>query len=300
MIRIFLVLSLFQVSLYCGFEEDVQKYCGKCHGRKKAEAGINVYKLTEELPLVKNHKVWKSIIHAMKDKSMPPDDARDLPDRTRKSLLSTLKKKVTDFDYSKVKNPGYTASRRLTVEEFKNSMADLLGINLKLNTVFPSDMKPADGFKNNVKVLFFQRPHLQKFSAAVDEYMDQLTKKSNEKQLSRLGFGDYKLTSDNLKSFASRAWRRPAKDDELKPFLKLYKEEGSKKKALIKSLKAVLMSPQFIMKQPLKDQALKPYKLAERLSYFLWSSLPDKTLYNKAKDGSILKSSVLRSDSSRL
>lgn len=84
-----------------------------------------------------------------------------------------------------------------------------------------------------------------------------------------------------LEQFATRAFRRPLEAGELEPFLNLVNTELDAKRPFIDSMRigwrAVLTSPQFILFQEAPGK-LDDYALASRLSYFLWSTLPDEEL----------------------
>ena len=96
-----------------------------------------------------------------------------------------------------------------------------------------------------------------------------------------------------LRRFATRAYRRPATHDEVDRLLKLYRagrgQGESFEQACKFALTAVLVSPQFLYRietdpaeHPEQPHALDDYELASRLSYFLWSSMPDETLFDLA------------------
>ncbi len=93
-----------------------------------------------------------------------------------------------------------------------------------------------------------------------------------------------------LTRFAARAFRRPATADEVERMLKLVdqaQKDGEKWEAGIQlALQAVLVSPKFLFRVELDhrptDKAAHPlddYQLAARLSYFVWSSMPDDELF---------------------
>ena len=56
-------------------------------------------------------------------------------------------------------------------------------------------------------------------------------------------------------------------------------------------MKAILVSPQFLFRVERENGArtLDGYELASRLSYFLWSTMPDEALIAGAADGSLVK-----------
>lgn len=103
----------------------------------------------------------------------------------------------------------------------------------------------------------------------------------------------------SLRRFASRAFRRPVTTMELGRLLKLYqqsRDEGdSFEKALRVSMQAILISPHFLYKVEAQIPAdsetrtLNDFELATSLSYFLWSTMPDESLFNDAFSGNLKK-----------
>ena len=97
--------------------------------------------------------------------------------------------------------------------------------------------------------------------------------------------------SDRLQSFAERAWRRKVDSKELSGYLKSFQtdvEAGDKiEDAFRTALLRVLTSRNFIYLvegEPKPREMLNEHELASRLSYFLWSSMPDNTLFSKANE----------------
>ncbi len=95
-----------------------------------------------------------------------------------------------------------------------------------------------------------------------------------------------------FQQFIPRAWRRPIDPAEVEPIVKLVQSEldhGAKYEDAIRAgLVAVLASPKFLyLSEPSGDQSrpLNDYELASRLSYFLWSSMPDDDLFELARQG---------------
>jgi hypothetical protein len=111
-----------------------------------------------------------------------------------------------------------------------------------------------------------------------------------------------------LTRFATKAWRRPAAPGEvgrLMKFVDLAEQNGESFEGGIQlAVKAVLVSPQFLFRvelntRPPRDgskttgldamagQPISEYELASRLSYFLWSSMPDDELFRLAEGGKL-------------
>jgi len=98
------------------------------------------------------------------------------------------------------------------------------------------------------------------------------------------------MVAEHLHRFAQRAWRRPVKLEELKNYLDSYhadREAGEKAVAAYRNaLLRVLTSRNFIYLvegDPVARKRLTDSELASRLSYFLWSSMPDDALFTAAK-----------------
>lgn len=113
-----------------------------------------------------------------------------------------------------------------------------------------------------------------------------------------------------FEAFATRAWRRPASSAEVDALVNFIgvaaSEGGSFEDGIRLGLKATLLSPHFIFK-PESDQApvgqphrLTQYELATRLSYFLWSSMPDQELTDLAAQGRLDDDEVLRQQVTRM
>jgi hypothetical protein len=102
-----------------------------------------------------------------------------------------------------------------------------------------------------------------------------------------------------LRRFVGRASRRPATEEELTRltgFVTLAREEGqSFEHGIQLAVQAVLVSPHFLFRieaQPADavagtDYDISEYELASRLSYFLWSSMPDEPLLALAAEGKL-------------
>ena len=112
-----------------------------------------------------------------------------------------------------------------------------------------------------------------------------------------------------LRQFLSRAYRRPARDDDVALFMNLYQQlrddEVSFEKAMREVFAMALISPEFLfLVEPSensdKREKLSDYELATRLSYFLWSSMPDERLFSLASEGKLRKDDVLAAEVTRM
>ena len=100
--------------------------------------------------------------------------------------------------------------------------------------------------------------------------------------------------ASHLRTFAERAWRRTVKSEEIEGYLRTLKAErdaGEKlPDAFRAAMQSVLTSRNFIYLvegDPLAREHLNDAELATRLSYFLWSSMPDASLFQAAAKGAL-------------
>ena len=114
------------------------------------------------------------------------------------------------------------------------------------------------------------------------------------------------VVAAHLQRFAERAWRRPVRMEELEQYLKSYREERDAGEKLADAyriaLQGVLTSRHFIYiveGDPVAREQLNDSELATRLSYFLWSSMPDDALLAAAKAGT-MKGDGLKNEIDRM
>lgn len=110
---------------------------------------------------------------------------------------------------------------------------------------------------------------------------------------------------DRLRDFTSKAYRRPVSPEEVDRILQVVDARRvagrSRLGAFCDGLTAILCSPGFLYLQPADTNVeLNAQGVAARLSYFLWSSMPDSELRRLAANGELLRPSVLAAQADRM
>jgi hypothetical protein len=114
-----------------------------------------------------------------------------------------------------------------------------------------------------------------------------------------------------LSTLARRAYRRPVSDRDLEPVLEMYtagRRDGSFDLGIERGVSRILVSPEFLLRverDPAGIAPNTPYRisdleLASRLSFFLWSSIPDDELLNAAAQGRLRDRAVLEAQVQRM
>ena len=117
----------------------------------------------------------------------------------------------------------------------------------------------------------------------------------------------------HIDAFAERAWRGPLAAEERERLHGIYRATvaagdetaagGLREQAAREAVVAVLAAPRFLFRieeQHEAEQPVSTWELATRLSYFLWSSLPDEPLRRAAADGSLAKPERLAAEVRRM
>jgi hypothetical protein len=114
-----------------------------------------------------------------------------------------------------------------------------------------------------------------------------------------------------LGSLARRAYRRPIGENDIEPLVEFYNAgrlDGGFEAGIQFALERILVSPDFLFRieqdpadaQPGDMYAISDTELASRLSYFLWSSLPDEELLDLVERRTLREPGVLQQQAERM
>jgi hypothetical protein len=114
-----------------------------------------------------------------------------------------------------------------------------------------------------------------------------------------------------ISTLARKAYRRPVTETDLKPLLQFYakgREMGGFDAGIRRALTAILANPYFLYRAEPAPQTVKAgsiyrindLELASRLSFFLWSTVPDEELLNVAASGKLRQPDVLQAQVKRM
>ena len=205
---------------------------------------------------------------------------------------------------------GADVMHRLNQTEYRNTTRDLLGTQLDPAANFPAD-DVSFGFDNIAQVLSVSPLLFELYEQAAQELAAEVLNTGIRDSVVFCDPSSASCRSDVFGELASRAWRRPASQEEVARLQTLFDvalDEGDGvEEGLELAIRGILLSPHFIYRPELDDdplsaqpQPLNDYELASRLSYFLWSSMPDQTLFDAAANGSLRGEAELRTQVDRM
>jgi Protein of unknown function (DUF1592)/Protein of unknown function (DUF1588)/Protein of unknown function (DUF1595)/Protein of unknown function (DUF1587)/Protein of unknown function (DUF1585) len=190
-------------------------------------------------------------------------------------------------------DPGQVTIHRLNDLEYDNTLRDLLGDTTQPALAFPPDTGGAN-FDNNADVLATSPLLFGDMESAADTLATTAVA-AGSASLAKIvtcdptQVGDTACATTVMTAFARKAWRRPATSAEIArliAFVPLARSNGDGfNQGIALAIKAALLSPNFMFRPELDPdptatapRLLNSYEIASRLSYFLWSSMPDDAL----------------------
>tara|TARA_R110002096_G_scaffold10562_11_gene40506 strand:- start:2908 stop:4875 length:1968 start_codon:yes stop_codon:yes gene_type:complete len=303
----------------------LDKNCYSCHNTGNPKGGVNLKIYEEEGRVIKDGQFWLKVLDQIKSKEMPPSSKPELNDNEYHTLLDGINGIL--IKSLEKRTPGKVIIRRLSHTEYHYTVLDLTGVSFNAMNRFPADGSGGGGFDNQGGSLFFTPLKMERYYDAAEEIVTSLYEdlekwsdlvpesyhqniwerfinwlmpkiSSNFKPLNP----PEKAAEKVLFPFASKAYRRLLKSEEKEKFIDLFntvyyslpEEPNPQKfnKSIAEVFKAILISPSFLYKmeeEPLGPApiALGDFELATRLSYFLWSSMPDDELFDLAMKGKL-------------
>jgi formylglycine-generating enzyme required for sulfatase activity len=280
----------------------LRTYCFECHSgaRPKGDLSLDLYEQATDVATI-GRKRWRQVQDKLLARTMPPEDAQQPSAQEREFVRQWAHEALATMRFSGTSDPGHETIRRLNRAEYENTIRDLLGVEFKASDIFSADDVGASGDALSLSPL-----QMEKYVTAARRIAGQAAKTVAREDSSA---GPIQDIGGLLGHLASRAYRRPVTDGELGRLTELAQDAmdggGDMRTGIAAALEAILVSPNFLFKveidrHPDDPKAVRPlnnFELATRVSYFLWSSMPDDELSEQARGGSLqenLEAQVLR------
>jgi cytochrome c5 len=304
----------------------LNKYCAGCHSgpTPRGDVALRFKDDAEAIATAGNDELWTKVATELTTKHMPPANVANRPSDAERMLLVDF---VNSRVLASIKpDPGPFLVRRLNNREYANTLRDLLYLPASYNAAadFPADER-GESFDTNADTLTLSPLLIERYLDAAEKVSREAMKPRTDipavqaAQVSVAGSTsrlndpskDFKVdyanpmekVKINLQAFAPRVFRRPATEQDIEGLMKFvnmaFTHDGlsdeSIDRAMALAIRAALMTPEFLFRMesnPAADGkgaifALNDWQLASRLSYFLWSSMPDDALFAQAKAGTL-------------
>ncbi|EDY17546.1 Protein of unknown function DUF1592 [Chthoniobacter flavus Ellin428] len=301
----------------------MKEHCYKCHGAEKQKGDVNLEEFKDASAIAKEPEIWAKVVDVLRGGDMPPSKEPKMADNSRDLLAGWVEQTLDAAIIAKGPDPGPPMIRRLTHAEYRRAVRDLFGIDFDSAGAVGMPEDPVGRGYDNLAVALKIPPALtEKYVSAADETLARLFDPKAQgnnlagainAQLRARGASPAQMreTARALMSrLLPRAYRRPVGADETARYVALFDAAIAQRKAPAEAFrfmfKAVLLSPNFLFRvEPDRAGATQPYHvndldLASRLSFFLWSSIPDDELLALASQGKLSDPATLRAQVTRM
>lgn len=293
----------------------IEQRCLDCHDAEMRKGDVNLAALWDKAPQRHDIRLWDKVREQLHSGTMPPKSKPPLDPAAKQAVLDWVKQNEQATLAAPATDPGSRRTRRLTREEYSNTLRDLLGITSRPGDKFPADGAGGEGFTNNADTLTMSPLLIEKQLEGAESAIAEVWSRPDLKHRLLAPCTSDKLAPEVgaeiiLRPFLPRAYRRPVTDAEVKEVLTVF-SAGLKRNlgwdgSLRVMFKAIILSPNFLF----LDEAQRPgdkgpwavddHELASRLSYFLWSSMPDEELFKLAQDKKLHEDAILAAQTKRL
>ena len=285
-----------------------EAYCWKCHNSERRKGEVNLKAFQDPGMIIRSPKLWRKVYQMLRDRKMPPEDARDLPEDKRELMVNFVGFTLNSVNCEDFREPGRPQVRRLTGAEYNNSISALFGRKLR-----PADDLPPDptgyGFDTIAEALRLSPVRVDQCYAVSKRLLEGLPDGALVARPGR-GVSELEAARRNIIAFATKAFRRPVGKERAERYLEIFRKARSGgadfEGAMRPMFLAVLLSPRFLLRAERNRPGVEEpylvddYDMASRLSYFLWSGPPDGTLLALAARGKLNDPVVLERQVKRM
>jgi hypothetical protein len=267
-----------------------------------------------------DHAAWMAVLRNLRAETMPPADEPRPSADLRRRLIAFVERDAFRLDPARP-DPGHVVLRRLNRHEYANTIRDLTGLDVEVKDELPSD-DTGYGFDTIGDVLSMSPLLVEKYLAIAERVADAVADEAvpergpdgaarryprSVRRVFSQGPPPADVASrpahlrDTIARLADRVFRGRGDDDTTDRLvtvarLAIEQPDGTFEKGVAAALAAMLSSPRFLFRIEAdgRDGVVEPgvaavplddVALAVRLSYFLWSSMPDDELMAVAREG---------------
>ncbi len=277
----------------------LREYCFDCHGDGSKKGGVALDRPVADA--AGQRDMWFSVWRNLDAGLMPPSDKPRPTSEEQARLRLWVERSALHLDPAKP-DPGRVTLRRLNREEYRNTIRDLTGVDYAVQDNFPAD-DTGYGFDTIGEVLNLSPLLLEKYLGAAQEIVANALSSNSFVSGQLFPQGPPPPSPEArrayargiIRPFANRAFRRPVDSVTLEKLTDIASAEPNFEVGILQAFSAVLAAPRFLFRSEIQSAADKTgfsvpvdeYALASRLSYFLWSTMPDEELLGLAARGEL-------------
>jgi cytochrome c553 len=146
-------------------------YCVECHGAKKQKGKFRIDQLPLTIGDLATAERWQKVLNALNAGEMPPDEARQVERGAKADFLDDLAHTLVAARKNLGDQHGVIAMRRLNRREYRNTLRDLLGVDIDVSEL-PADTS-ARTFDTIGAGLFLSATQFEQYESLGGEALDE-------------------------------------------------------------------------------------------------------------------------------
>ncbi|MFK7742982.1 MAG: DUF1592 domain-containing protein [Planctomycetota bacterium] len=150
----------------------LREHCFRCHGDKKQKGDVQLNTLDPAMAARADAEGWHAALDMIQSGEMPPEDEPQFSTEQRRLLTGWLRSSL-DQAADRLAGERRVVLRRLTREQYTNSLQDLLSVSIDFAQTLPEDGKAKNGFSNVGEVLQSSPLHLETYQQLARQGLQQ-------------------------------------------------------------------------------------------------------------------------------
>lgn len=147
--------------------------CAGCHNPTNPRNRLNFLTANDAKDVETRRNLWRNVATQLRNRTMPPGNHK-LAEGERLSIANWIETRLRESACTGADYAGFTAPRRLNRREYKNTVRDLLGLELPITDMFPADESGGAGFDTNGDTLYIPPMMLERYMEAAKSIADRV------------------------------------------------------------------------------------------------------------------------------
>ena len=143
----------------------LEAHCAACHNPADRKNRHNFLQSEEVSDVETRRTLWRDVATQLRNRTMPPGDAR-LPEADRLFVANWIETRLETTGCTTGEYAGYVGPRRLNRREYRNTVRDLLGVELEIAELFAADEAGGAGFDTNGATLYLPPLMIERYMEA--------------------------------------------------------------------------------------------------------------------------------------
>ena len=295
----------------------LEQSCLDCHDAAGQEGDLNLELYLTDEKASMEPSLWEKVVKVIELERMPPPEKKklQLKEEDKEKIFAWTASLTEKWDSGEMgTDPGKTTIHRLNKNEYNYTVRDLFGLKLRPADNFPEDGSGDSGFDNNADSLFLPALLVENYFESAGIIVGAVYANSSTRSRYLFAKPGSQMPADEaakkiLNYWTALIYRKPSDEKEVARLLALFQGEMEQKKSFEEAMQmplfAMLISPNFLYRSALTEPKAEPgeiddFELASRLSYFLWSSMPDSELFAVAAKGELQDPAMIETQVKRM